>query len=234
VNPAELAKLIEVSGDTLRRWTREYRDYLSPSATPPKGQPRIMTEHDQRVMLLIRTLRNAGQDRDAIILTLQREQENGWSNLPPLPENWGTPTIRADVAASRASELATVAALQTQLQHVTKALEDAQRRVASLEEALAEAAERERALREESIARERALRDQAAEVERERQELQIRLLEAKGDVTRLEGDLKAYAARLEAYSFGRERPIHIVYIVAGALLFGALLVALIFVIASLI
>jgi len=53
-------------------------------------------------------------------------------------------------------------------------------------------------------------------------------------VTRLEGDLKAYAARLEAYSFGRERPIHIVYIVAGALLFGALLVALIFGIASLI
>ncbi len=233
MNPAELAKLIDVSGDTLRRWTKEYRDFLSPSATPPKGQPRSMTEHDQRVLLMVSTLRTAGQDREAIIETLRREQENDWAGLPPIPEDWQSPAIRADVAASRANELATVASLQTQLQHVTRALEEAQPRVAALEQSLEEAAERERQIRDESVTRERALNEHAAEIDRQRQALQINLLEAKTDVTRLEGDLKAQVARLEAYSFGRERPIHIVYIVAGAVVFGALLVAIIFVVASL-
>ncbi len=233
MNPAELAKKIDVSGDTLRRWTKEYRDFLSPSATPPKGQPRIMSEHDQRVLHMVKSLRDAGQDREAIITTLHREQEDGWAGLPSVPDGWQSPAIRADVAASRATELATVAALQTQLQHVTRALEDAQRRVMTLEQSLEQAAERERQLRDDSVARERALNEHAAEIDQQRQVLQVSLLEAKADVTRLEGDLKAQSARLEAYSFGRERPIHIVYIVAGALLFGALLVAIIFVVASL-
>jgi DNA-binding transcriptional MerR regulator len=233
VNPAELAKLIEVSGDTLRRWTREYRDFLSPSATPPKGQPRIMTEHDQRVLRMVKSLRDAGQDREAIIDTLHREQLNDWAGLPPAPDDWRSSSVSVDVAASRANEMATVAALQTQLQYVTQALEVAQNRVASLEQALEEAAVRERQIRDDSMSRERSLNDRASDLDQQRQALQISLLEAKADVTRLEGDLKAQAARLEAYSFGRERPIHIVYIVAGAVLFGAVVVTLIFVVASL-
>lgn len=233
MNPAELAKLIDVSGDTLRRWTKEYRDFLSPSATPPKGQPRNMSEHDQRVMKMIKSLRDAGQDREAIIDTLRREQENDWAGLPSAPEDWRASAVRSDVAASRANELATVAALQTQLQHVTRALEEAQYRVTALEQSLEEAAERERQIRDESATREREINEHAAEIDRQRQALQINLLEARTEVARLEGDLKAQVARLEAYSFGRERPIHIVYIVAGAVLSGALLVVIIFVVASL-
>lgn len=233
MNPAELAKLVDVSGDTLRRWTKEYSEFLSPSATPPKGQTRVMTEHDQRVLLLVSNLRNAGQNKRDIKDRLAAEQKNDWETLPAIPGDWGMPSVRMDVAASRASEMATVAALQTQLQHVTQELAQAQARVTKLEQELAEGRERERTLREENIEREHELLDNTRDVDEQRQAMQVELLEAKATVARLEGELKAETARLEAYGLGRGKPLNVGLLIVSAILFGALLVVVIFVVARL-
>ena len=65
-----------------------------------------------------------------------------------------------------------------------------------------------------------------AEVEAEKVQLQVALERAKADVSRLEGVLSSY-------SFGREKPINVGLIVVTALLVGALLVILAFVVARL-
>ena len=46
-----------VSGTTIRGWTREYSEYLSPAANPPAGQPRQFVEDDLRVFATVATLR---------------------------------------------------------------------------------------------------------------------------------------------------------------------------------
>jgi DNA-binding transcriptional MerR regulator len=70
---ATLAKLLNVSGDTLRRWTSFYEQFLTPGATPPKGKTRLLSDHDIRVLLLVATLRDAGEDPDEIVARLEAE-----------------------------------------------------------------------------------------------------------------------------------------------------------------
>ena len=56
-NVSQAARYSGVSGTTIRGWTREYSDYLSPTANPPAGQPRQFTEDDVRVFATVATLR---------------------------------------------------------------------------------------------------------------------------------------------------------------------------------
>ncbi|MEJ5312196.1 MAG: MerR family transcriptional regulator [Anaerolineae bacterium] len=230
MQPTSLAKLLNVSSHTLRRWTGIYARFLSPGASPAKGKPRHLSEHDLRVLFLIATLRDAGFSLEAINQRLEAEQNNGWQGLPELPSEWmasSGDTIAIEVAASRAYEIAEVAVLKNELAHITQALQNAQAEVTRLQTEL-------EALREQSSTRERELLSKAEEAEHQRQALQIQLLEAKAEVARLEGELKAEAARLEAYSLGRGKPLNVGLLLASAMVFGVVLVVLVFVVAKLI
>ena len=142
--PSELATLLNISTPSLRRWCSDYAAYLSPGASPPKGKPRVFSEHDERVFVLITHLRDAGLEKDDITVRLDAEQQRGWQGLPELPSEFNmmnVPSVPADQAASRAYEMAQVAALQTQVQFLRQqnqelslALESARTRVEEIED----------------------------------------------------------------------------------------------------
>jgi DNA-binding transcriptional MerR regulator len=50
--------MFDISRETVRSWVKEFRDYLSPTATPPKGRQRHFTEDDLAVFALIAELKN--------------------------------------------------------------------------------------------------------------------------------------------------------------------------------
>ncbi len=135
MNLADLARLLQLDGSTLRRWTALYAEFLSPGAAPPKGKARALADHDLKVLRYIATMRDSGQDQIAIADRLKAMQADGWHDLPGLPAEWGGvgKSVPMDLAASRASEMAQVAVLQSELQHARMALEASQNRVKELE-----------------------------------------------------------------------------------------------------
>lgn len=48
------------SSETIRQWAIEFRDYLSPGATPGQGRRRIFTEEDLKVFALINEMLKSG------------------------------------------------------------------------------------------------------------------------------------------------------------------------------
>ena len=49
----ETSRLFEVTVNTVRTWSKEFADYLSPTANPKKGKARFYTEDDLTVLALI-------------------------------------------------------------------------------------------------------------------------------------------------------------------------------------
>jgi chromosome segregation ATPase len=148
--------------------------------------------------MMVGSLRDMGRLQHEIEQELTQLQADGWQGLPDLPAEWSGvgESVALDVAASRASELVQVAALQVELQHVKTALQAAQERVQALEA-----------------------------VEARNHALELELSAARGEVRELQARLAAYAIT------GGGKPIPVALIVAVALLAGAVLVALAFILA---
>jgi DNA-binding transcriptional MerR regulator len=209
------AELADVSVGTVRRWVKLYEPYLTPSANPPKGETRVLSTHDQRVLAFVSTMRDAGRDPETIDERLAQMQADGWRDLPELPENWedgSSASIPLDLAASRATEAVQLAVLQAELQHTRQALEAAQTRVAELEAQVQEMEREKQADEENAHALELALERARSDVER-----------VKQDVARLEGQLS---------QFGRfkDNPVSIGMWLVGAFVVGLALAGLIAVI----
>jgi len=56
-----VATLFQVDGNTIRRWCKEFLDYLSEDANPEKGKVRRFTEDDLSVFSLISAMQNRRQ-----------------------------------------------------------------------------------------------------------------------------------------------------------------------------
>lgn len=222
MQPGELSKLLgNVSAPTLRRWGKTYSRFLSPGASPPRGKPRSITEHDARVLSLIAALRDAGQDHNAIIARLEAEEGNNWENLPPLPNGWDSAdTMPVSLAAARAAELSEAAALRTQIQY----LEQRKTELANLlDDALARLEHSQKEL-------ESVRNDSNQRVEERDQKidaLQREIQEARAEVALLNG-------KLSAYSLGRDKPVNVAVIVTSALAFGAVLVVILLVVVAIV
>ena len=221
MNVATLAKLINVHPDTVRRWSKDYRQFMSPTATPQKGKTRVLTTHDAAVLLYVSTSRDNGLDRAEILERLAELQTGGWADLPEIPSDWfadpSEDTMSVETAAVRASQVAQIAVLQKELEHTRSELETAQR-------ALVEAQHRVSSL-EDEIA---ALRASSETVEGELQDSlhqrELELERAKQDVARLEG-------QLQQYSLGRATPINVgVIILVTALAVAVLVIVLLIVV----
>lgn len=214
MQPSQIGELLNVDAQTMRRWAKDYAPFLSPGANPPKGQTRVFDTHDQRVFLFISQLRAVGQTATDIQAALERERDLNYEGLPQLPPDWGvTDKVELGLAQARASEIARMASLQIQLQHTTERLQEAQERVLELEDKLATAEAAQGA------------------TERDKHDLELRLSEARGEVATLAARLEAYSM---SYSFGRDKPVNVGVLLVVALLAGALLVTLAFVVARLV
>lgn len=63
---SKLATQFGTSKNTIRVWTAEFSEYLSPTAQPPKGQPRRYTDDDLRVLALVAYMRSDAVPYDDI------------------------------------------------------------------------------------------------------------------------------------------------------------------------
>ena len=78
----QLTDMFSVSHETIRNWTREFTDYLSPTANPGKRRKRQFSYDDLTVLALVAQLRNRGLNFDDIHVALR----NGQRGTPPIQE----------------------------------------------------------------------------------------------------------------------------------------------------
>ena len=78
---SDLQRMFDVSGETIRTWSNEFKAYLSPTATPGKGRYRIFTDDDLEVFTLIAQLKDQNKTFEEIHLALQAGQRG---DLPAL------------------------------------------------------------------------------------------------------------------------------------------------------
>ena len=105
MSPKEAADLSGVARGTLNGWTSgEFKDYFSTTAQGGSGRNRDYTEHDVRLLVLLRQMTDAHNSRDEIHTTLRQMQSVDWRDLPDIPYNQNSavvpmvPTAAADAA----------------------------------------------------------------------------------------------------------------------------------------
>jgi DNA-binding transcriptional MerR regulator len=74
--------LYKVTAETIRSWTEEFSEYLSPTANPGKGRHRVFSDEDMQVFAYIQERKRQG----AVFEQIHAELANGnRGNIPPLP-----------------------------------------------------------------------------------------------------------------------------------------------------
>jgi DNA-binding transcriptional MerR regulator len=207
MQPKELAKKLDVTSNTIRRWCDQFHPFLSPLASPPRGKARVFSDLDVRILTYIGVSRDAGQPLELIEMRLKAMQDNDWRDLPDVP--WSEPeeTIPVPAAAARAEGMVTVALLQRDLEDTRQRLEKSEQRVLELENQID------------------ALQASQTATEAEKAEMRLELERARGDVATLQARLSAYAIT------GGDKPIPVALIIAVTALVAVLIVALVFVLA---
>ena len=108
-----VAKICGVSREAVRKWVDEFGQYMSESATPPKGEVRDFDDDDVRICALIAEYRNKGFNTDSIHAALK----NGDRVEPDMSIQASTPGLsQAKLAALERS----VTALRGQIEALEK------------------------------------------------------------------------------------------------------------------
>ena len=84
-------ELFDISRETVRQWSAEFADYLSPGANPGDRLPRQFTEDDLRVFALVSNLKDEGKRYADIHAALR----NGQRADPP-----DKPAAQVELAAT--------------------------------------------------------------------------------------------------------------------------------------
>jgi DNA-binding transcriptional MerR regulator len=71
---SELARMFNVSQQTIRTWADEFEEFLSPTATPGHGRQRIFSRDDIEVLTLVAQQRAMGLQTEDIRAALQNGQ----------------------------------------------------------------------------------------------------------------------------------------------------------------
>ena len=83
--PKQVADQLGLSGTTIRNYSRLWSDYLSPTANPQAGQPRLYSEDDLAVITTIAALRDNQATTDQIREALDAGQR--LESMRPLEED---------------------------------------------------------------------------------------------------------------------------------------------------
>lgn len=68
LTPAQVAKVTNVTSQSIRNWSREYAAFLSPGAN---AQARLYTDEDVQILRLVADLRKSGMPRDEVAARLR-------------------------------------------------------------------------------------------------------------------------------------------------------------------
>jgi DNA-binding transcriptional MerR regulator len=155
MKPSEVAAILQQAPTTIRTWSQEFKDYLSPTAAGGDGRHRDYDDNDIRVLTAIRELKRGGHSSEEIHATLAQMQRDDWRDLPEYPD------VPAKVVApvQMIPAAAAGAALDSERKGLMREIASLQARVDSLENQLtdeqaARRADNERLLRELAEARE--------------------------------------------------------------------------------
>jgi DNA-binding transcriptional MerR regulator len=233
MTPSQLADLLGVASNTIRRWSKVYADFLTPTARPQGGKTRRFSRFDQRVLYFVAALRESPENVDdqQVIARLKALQDDNWRSLPELPEEFADiddPGVLEVVSTEqRARELATVEFLQRENVRLAELndqlqgdLQLAQEREKEAQQKVAELVEQMASLR----LSERAERDK---LQAQLHAAQLELKAAGGEVARLEG-------QLQQYGLGREKPLNVGLIIAATAVAVAVLVIVLLVVVRLV
>lgn len=82
----DLAKWLDISVSSVKTWSREFGEYLSPAAQGGDNTARrYFDEQDARVLALVADLRSKNIPWDDIHATLASLKAHEWADLPPMP-----------------------------------------------------------------------------------------------------------------------------------------------------
>ncbi len=82
----DLARWLNISVSSVKTWSREFGEYLSPAAQGGDNSARrYFDEQDARVLALVADLRGKNIPWEDIHATLASLQANEWADLPPMP-----------------------------------------------------------------------------------------------------------------------------------------------------
>lgn len=113
----QLYSLFNCSHQTIKNWTKDFSDWLSPTAQPDAGRKRVFTESDVCVFELVHRLKGEGKFNDDIKASLGAGERG---EMPMMP-----------VALSAPQHTALAIAMQ-QVSDLTEMLESAKHREAEL------------------------------------------------------------------------------------------------------
>lgn len=80
----ELATWLNIAPVTVRLWSSQYGEFLSPSARGG-GKTRVFSDRDMRVLAYVASMKQDGRGRDDITASLRRLQGDEWRELPDMP-----------------------------------------------------------------------------------------------------------------------------------------------------
>ncbi len=219
----ELADLLHVVPNTVRRWCDEYHEFLTPTAHPPKGKNRVLTLHDARVLHYVAAARDTGQAPETVRARLKAMQDGDWQSLPDVPPEWENPeeTMLVTVAAERAYDVARVAVLQRELEMIQQQLQHATVRAETAEDRV--------------LALETAMNAQQALQQATQADLQQQLHAAQLELRTARGEVETLRARLSAYAItGGDRPLPVALIILVSALAVAVLVIVLLIVVRLV
>lgn len=136
--------MLNTPESTVRKYAREYAEFLSPSAEATGGRHRDYTDHDVRVLKLIIEMKAAKSTQDTIDVTLNSLRDNGWERLPALDESAlaiiPSPAALLEAQAERA-------VMQKEIDMLRERIDEMKATQADREDLIRKLAERETMLR---------------------------------------------------------------------------------------
>lgn len=123
--PAQVAQQANVTAQTIRNYSREFAELLSPSAHGKDG-PRLYTDEDVETLCTIAALRKSGLRRDEVMERIRHVDVPSVVDVEPEPQN--------DTQTSLQESLQSFLAPQTVQSSVTVRFEAIERRFLALED----------------------------------------------------------------------------------------------------
>jgi DNA-binding transcriptional MerR regulator len=172
MKPAEIAGTLEVSVATVRAWSGEFKQFLSPNAGGGDGRHRDFSDHDLRILYFVKLQKRSSAPASEIYEALRQMQATDWEGLPYVPQ---TPTVsKVPMVPAAAADVALDTerrALLREIASLQERVDDLQRRLDSKDEEIKTIInskdEQIRGVLAENSEEIRALTKQLAEVETE-------------------------------------------------------------------
>jgi DNA-binding transcriptional MerR regulator len=164
----QVAELYKVSVETIRQWTQEFGDFLSLSTRPGANKSRRYSVEDMRVLALVADMKHMGMGSDDILATLLSGQRGA---DPDEIEQGAQLAIQSDREKRLSFEVSRLSGL---FEQTKKQLEEAQAKLAEMQQVRDENVKLQTSLEHEAQQRQ-ALEQQVKELHTRAQELAERV-----------------------------------------------------------